>query len=247
MTFKQVAEDGGSIIKGEKSTPITFSEVIYFDVNDQGKKLTPKAAKQAFLAAQERNSIISSYKEAGIYTKRFLRYYAVFNVAQTKGLSSDVIAPQLINFSKVERYERADEMIRQHSIDIRHVVANSAHYNIVADYIQMPFIEQFSSTENYYATLFHETVHWSGHEKRLHRKIGKRETEEYAFEELVAELGSAFLCAHFQLPASLTSTSAYIKSWLSALQRDRNYLLKAISYSEKAMNYLSQPQPSILC
>lgn len=240
MTFKQIADSGGSVIKDEKSTPVTFSEVIYF--NDKDEKITPKEAKRLFLEAKEKHPTIYTYNQAGIKTKRFLKYYLVFNVAQTKDLSSDITAPQLINLSPKERFDKADELIRCHNIDVKHVAGNSAHFEVNNDVIQMPFIEQFASTERYYATLFHETIHWTGHEKRLKREFGAWQTEKYAFEELIAEMGSAFLCAHFNLPASLTSTTAYIKSWLGALQNDKKYLLKAISFSEHAMNYLLQKQ-----
>lgn len=240
MTFKQVTDLGGSIVKGEKSSSITFSEVIY--LNSKGDKITPKEAKQAFSEAKAKDPTISKYKEVGISTKRFLRYYAVFNVAQTKGLSKEISEPQLAKLSPKERSERADAIMQIHRIKIKHVAGNSAHFEMNNDVIQMPFIEQFSSTESYYATLFHEMIHWTGHTKRLNRPMKTKDTTDYAFEELIAELGSAFLCAHFQLPASINSTTAYIKSWLTALQNDHNYIIKAVSHAERAMNFLLEKQ-----
>jgi len=153
-----------------------------------------------------------------------------------------MVAPQLAKLSPKERYEIADGLEHSNGIVIKHVAANSAQFEPDRDIIQMPYMEQFESSERYYATLFHEMVHWTGHEKRLKRAFGKRSTEEYAFEELVAELGSAFLCAHFQIPASLTSSSAYIVSWLKALQNNKSYVLKAVGYAERAMNYLLQKE-----
>lgn len=246
MTFKQVTDLGGSIIKGEKSTHITFSEVIY--LNNKGDKITPKEAKLAFGEAKTKDPTISTYRDAGISTKRFLRYYFVFNVAQTKGLSKEITEPQLAKLSHKERSQLADEIMQIHRIKVKHVAGNSAHFEVNNDVIQMPFIEQFSSTESYYATLFHEMIHWTGHKKRLNRQLTTKEKTDYAFEELVAELGSAFLCAHFQLPASLTSTTAYIKSWLAALQNDHSYILKAVGHAERAMNFLLEKQTiSVYC
>jgi antirestriction protein ArdC len=246
MTFKQVTDLGGSIVKGEKSTHITFSEVIY--LNKKGDKITPKEAKLAFSEAKAKDPTISTYRDAGISTKRFLRYYFVFNVAQTKGLSKEITEPQLAKLSHKDRSKLADEIMKIHRINVKHVAGNSAHFEVNNDIIQMPFIEQFNSTESYYATLFHEMIHWTGHNKRLNRQLKTKDKTDYAFEELIAELGSAFLCAHFQLPASLTSTTAYIKSWLAALQNDHSYILKAVGHAERAMNFLLEKQTiSVYC
>lgn len=236
LTFKQINEAGGSVIKGEKSTMITFADVLYFDKN--GNKISEQEAKALFQQAKERDANIRKYKDIGISTKRFLKYYLVFNVAQTTGLSDEIIAPELVKLQDKERFEAADKIIHENGVVIKHVSGNSAHYEIHNDIIQMPFLKQFKATENYYATLFHEITHWTGNEKRLNRLFGKHDTPEYAFEELIAELGSTFMCAYLQIQAPLTSSTAYIKSWLSALEDDRNYIIKAVAYAERATQYL---------
>lgn len=236
LTFKQIKDAGGSVLKSEKSTSVTFSQVIY--LNDKNEKITPEEAKQVFLKAKEEHPTIYSYREAGITTKRFLRYYLVFNVAQTKGLPDTFSSKSQEPLLEIERDEQAEELLLEHEVNYVHAVGDSAHYDILNDIIYLPFTKQFKTSETYYATLFHELIHWTGHEKRLQRTFGISDSPEYAFEELVAELGSAFLCAHFQIPASLTSTTAYIKSWLTALQNDHNYILKALGLAEKAMDFL---------
>lgn len=244
LTFNQIKDAGGSVLKGEKSTSVTFTEVIYF-LNDQ--KILPKDAKRHLSEAQAKNPSIATYKEVGIFTKRFLKYYFVFNVAQTKDLPEVLLTNGQQPLSEIERDERVDELLKNHNVVYVHSFGDSAHYSPLVDIIRMPFTRQFTSSENYYSVLFHELIHWTGHESRLNRLFSRNETD-YAFEELIAELGSAFLCAHFQIPASLTSTTAYIKSWLRALQDDHNYILKAVKFSEQAMEYLleKKPQPTFL-
>lgn len=239
LTFNQIKEAGGSVQKGEKSTPITFTEVIYL-LNEQ--KITPKDARRHLTEAQMNNPGITTYKEVGISTRRFLRYYFVFNVAQTKDLPDVLFTKGQQPLTEINRDERIEQLLIDHNVKYVHSVGDTASYSPLVDIIRMPFTKQFTTSENYYAVLFHELVHWTGHEKRLNRSFGAWNSFEYAFEELIAELGSAFLCTHFQLPASLTSTTAYIKNWLGSLQDDHNYILKAVKYAEQAMNYLIEKQ-----
>lgn len=239
LTFNQIKEVGGSVQKGEKSTPITFTEVIYL-LNEQ--KITPKDAKRHLTEAQMNNPGITTYKEVGISTRRFLRYYFVFNVAQAKDLPEVLLSNGQQPMAEIERDERVDELLRNHNVIYIHSFGDSAHYSPLVDIIRMPFTKQFTSSENYYSVLFHELIHWTGHEKRLNRTFGAWSSPEYAFEELIAELGSAFLCAHFQIPAPLTSNTAYVKSWLTVLQSDHTYLLKAMKFSDSAMTYLIEKQ-----
>lgn len=240
LTFKQIHKAGGSVLKDEKSCMVTFTDVSYHDRD--GNPLTPQAAKTAFQTAKAANPSIATYSEVGITTKRFLKIYQVFNVAQTSGLPDSLIKPQFDGLTQKERHELAESLIRDSGAVIVHVSANSAHYDQLHDKIQVPFSEQFKNSENYYSTLFHEVIHWTGHKSRLNRPFGKKKSPEYAFEELVAELGSAFLCAEMGIPAPLKSSAAYIKSWLTALENDRNYLLKAVSQAEKAVLYLVKKQ-----
>ncbi|MFN8283357.1 MAG: zincin-like metallopeptidase domain-containing protein [Chitinophagales bacterium] len=239
LTFNQIKDAGGSVLKGEKSTSVTFTDVIYF-LNDQ--KITAKDAKRHLSEAQAKNPSITTYKEVGIKTKRFLKYYFVFNVAQTKDLPEILFTKGQEPLTEIERIAQAEHLLKQHDIICINAVGDSAHYNYVTDVIQMPFAKQFENSEHYYAVLFHELIHWTGHESRLNRLFSKKGSPDYAFEELIAELGSAFLCAHYQIPAPLTSTTAYVKSWLTVLQNDRTYLLKAMKFSDNAMSYLIEKQ-----
>lgn len=239
LTFNQIRDASGTVRKGEKATPVVFTEVIYM-LNDQ--KILPKDAKTLFLEAKKKNSSISTYKEIGIATKWFLRYYHVFNVAQTNDLIEVLLTKGQQQMTEIERDARAEQLLIDHNVKYVHSAGDTACYNPLVDIIRMPFTKQFTTSQNYYSVLFHELIHWTGNEKRLNRTFGEWDSPEYAFEELIAELGSSFLCAYFQLPAPLTSTTAYVKSWLTALQNDQMYLFKAMNYAERAMNYLIEKQ-----
>ena len=115
--------------------------------------------------------------------------------------------------------------------------------------MQMPIIEAFRDAESYYATLGHEFIHSTKHPTRLVRDFGRKTwgDEGYAREELVAELGSAFLCADLELtPEARDDHAGYIANWLEVLKNDRRCVVQAASYAQKAVDYLHglQPQPA---
>ena len=112
----------------------------------------------------------------------------------------------------------------------------------------MPHIESFRSPEAYYATLAHELTHWTKHEKRLDREFGRKRwgDEGYAREELVAELGAAFLCADLSLtPEPGTDHAAYIQSWLKVLRDDKRAIFSAAAHAQRAADFLHSLQPVI--
>jgi antirestriction protein ArdC len=121
---------------------------------------------------------------------------------------------------------------------IRHG-GNSAYYKPSEDYINMPVKSDFHHEAAYYATLLHELTHWSGSSHRLDRTYGKRFGDTaYAFEELIAELGAAFLCEKFAVKGDLRH-EGYIQSWLKALKDDNKMIFKAAAYAQKSSDYLS--------
>jgi antirestriction protein ArdC len=117
---------------------------------------------------------------------------------------------------------------------------DSAYYRPSTDQIVMPPMAAFNSPENYHATLLHESVHATGHEKRLKRLTPTRfGSSEYAYEELVAELGAAMLCAYCGVNGDLRH-SGYIDSWLKALKNDKQFILSAAGKAQAAMDYLTK-------
>jgi antirestriction protein ArdC len=145
-----------------------------------------------------------------------MKGYSVFNVDQIEGLPEHYYSKPEPIIDPALRIDHAEEFFGHTRADIRHG-GNSAHYAGGSDHVQMPHFETFRSPEAYYATLAHELTHWTKHKSRLDREFGRKKwgDEGYAREELVAELGAAFLCADLELtPEVSTDHAAYIQSWL---------------------------------
>lgn len=150
--------------------------------------------------------------------------------------------PDLFGF--VEERPSVEALVRATAAQVKHG-ASGAWYIPASDLIEMPNKESFvatrhgSATDGYYSTLLHELVHWSGARTRLARPIGTQDREEYAKEELIAELGAAFLCAHFSRSVEpRPDHAAYLSSWLKHLDSDEHYLLAAASAAQKAFDFL---------
>ena len=124
---------------------------------------------------------------------------------------------------------------------------NQAYYSVASDFVQMPFFETFRDAESYYATLAHELTHWTRHPSRLDRSFGRKRfgDEGYAMEELVAELGAAFLSADLALtPEPREDHAAYIGHWLNVLKNDKRAIFTAASHAQRAADFLSNPSPA---
>ena len=141
-----------------------------------------------------------------------------------------------------QRIDHAERFFAATGADIRHG-GNSAHYSGGTDHVQMPAFEAFCSPEAYYATLAHELTHWTKHKSRLDRDFGRKTwgDEGYAREELVAELGAAFLAADLGLAIEPRPDHAsYIASWIKVLQDDTRAIVQAAAHAERAVAYLHQ-------
>lgn len=212
VTYKQATARGGQVRKGEKSTPVVFWKV--YD-REKGDK-----------------------KEKGFV----LRYYNVFNVAQCEGLDVPVSEPEVPSdfnpIAECEKVVRAYKTIPK----LEHG-GGRACYIPSFDKILMPERETFECAEAYYSTLFHELTHSTGHEDRLNRdgimnpiRFG---SHEYSFEELVAECGSAFLCAHSGIiDTTLDNSAAYIDNWRKKLSKEPKWLVEASGKAAKASDYI---------
>jgi antirestriction protein ArdC len=124
---------------------------------------------------------------------------------------------------------------------------NRAFYRPSTDSIMMPSVEAFRDAQSYYATLAHETTHWTSHPSRLARDFGGKRfgSEGYAIEELVAELGAAFICADLDLALEPREDHAtYIASWLEVLKNDNRAIFTAASHAQRAADFLNALQPA---
>ena len=208
-TFKHWQAKGGNVRKGEKGTKIVFFSNVTNENKDTG--------------------------ETSTYA--LLKAYYVFNAAQVDGVEfAKPEAPETV-FNPVEA---AEERIVKTGADITHG-GDVAFYMPSADRIQLPNKTAFNSEANYYATAFHELVHWSGAESRLDRDLSKGRfgNPEYAFEELVAEMGAAFLCNDHGIQGELRH-AGYIQSWLKACREDNKAIFRASALAQKAADYINQ-------
>lgn len=163
-----------------------------------------------------------------------LRSYTVFNVAQIDGLPPTVLTPE---DTPPPLDADAQRFIDATRADIRHG-GSRACFVPSLDIIQLPQRSDFASIESYFGTAIHELGHWVGHETRLNRDLNNRfGSQAYAAEELVAELTSAFLCAHLGVNGELRHAS-YIESWLALLKMDSRAIFTAASKASQAADFL---------
>jgi antirestriction protein ArdC len=212
ITFRQAAALGGHVRRGSHGATVVYANAISRTVEgDDG-------------VASER-------------TIPFLKAYTVFNVEQVEGLPGHFYATDGIRLDAAQRIERAESFFANLGAEIRHG-GDSAYYARRRDYVQMTPFECFEDPESYYATLAHECVHWTGHKGRLDRDFG-RGSDGYAREELVAEIGSAFICADLDLELSARSDHAsYVANWLEVLRNDRRFLFSAAAHAQRACAHL---------
>lgn len=178
-------------------------------------------------------------KKEGVKTGRtipMLKKYNVFNVEQCENIKVKIVKPM------VTEETDALKLALSSGADVRHG-GNQAFFKPSADYIQMPPQDNFKA-DQYDCTLLHELTHWTGHRARLARDFtGRFGSEAYAFEELVAEMGSAFLCCMLGVKENVLQHASYIESWLKVLRDDKKAIFTAASQSKKAVELLL-PQPA---
>jgi antirestriction protein ArdC len=216
LTFLQAKKHGGHIGKGEKATYIVFSD----------------------------RKVREVQKEDGTTEEKvfhFVRSFPVFNWEQTSGVpkkESGVTLEPDRNLLEV-----CNEVLSNMPIPPVYRESGSAAYYVPReDLVNLPPIETFESTSGYVATKFHEYGHSTGHKARLNRpgimEVASFGGEEYSFEELVAELTSAYLCARHGIDNTLENSAAYIRHWIEALKNDKTLLMKASGKAMAAVDYI---------
>lgn len=214
MTFRQSLELGGHVRKGEKSVAIIYyGKTTKRQEDDQGEEVDE--------------------------TIRFLKCYPVFNVEQIDDLPAHFYRHQRSEIEKTPPPSEREAFFGRIGAEVRHG-GDRAFYRRSEDFIQMPPYGAFDDPERYFATRAHETIHWSGAPHRLDRTKGKTFGDsQYAFEELVAEIGSAILGANIGLPPDhVEDHAAYVGSWLKALKNDKRFILKAAADAQKAADFV---------
>jgi len=221
LSYKQALELGGNVKKGEKSTLVIFWNWL------EKEKTDPETGER--------------------HTEEipFLRYYNVFNADQCENITipkDDTPKIPDLEFTPI----RACENIVAHMPNKPQIVHDNvkrAYYRPCDDLVHMPSREKFVSVEEYYSTLFHELTHSTGHESRLNRKDNEKlaafGSADYSKEELVAEMGAAFLCGYAEIEnKTIDNSAAYIQGWLKQLKNDKKLIVHAAAQAQKSTDYI---------
>ncbi len=214
MTFKQAQQLGATVRKGEHGSLVVFADrFTKTETDPQGQE---------------------SAREIP-----FMKGFTVFNVEQIDGLPASYTGKAQEPREPVARIEKAERFFAATGATIRHG-GSKAFYAPARDLVQMPPRESFEDAESYCATLAHELTHWTSHPDRLSRELGKRFGDHaYAAEELIAEMGSAFLCADLGItPEVREDHTAYLACWLDVMKSDSRAIFTAASQAQRAADYL---------
>jgi antirestriction protein ArdC len=224
MTFKQALELDAHVRKGEHGSLVVYANSITkTETGENGEDMEREIP--------------------------FMKGYTVFNVEQIEGLPAHYYAKPENPLPLSERIEGADRFITATGATVYHG-GNSAYYAPSRDIVQMPPFEAFRDKESYYATALPELTHWTNHKSRLDRSFDAKRFGDhgYAREELVAELGAAFLCADLGItPEIRDDHAAYLGHWLKVLKEDKRAIFSAAAHAQRAADYLHglQPQTAI--
>ena len=215
-TFKQWTEKGGKIRKGEKSEIVVFWKFqIVEEENEDGEKEEKKIP--------------------------ILKYYNVFHISQVEGVTvKEEELPEVKPIESAEKIKR--EYVEREHIRILEYTTNEAFYSPAGDFIQVPERGQYRDANEFYSTLYHEMVHSTGHKSRLNRleRDAHFGNEIYSKEELVAELGAAFVMNLLGIETKKTfrNSTAYIQNWIQVLKNDPRFVVSAAGKAEKAVHYI---------
>lgn len=215
MTYKQAQEMKAQVRRGEQGSLVVYANTLTKSEQDENGEEVEREIP-------------------------FMKGYTVFNVEQIDGLPADYYAQPTNPLPETERIEQADHFLAATAADIRHG-GNRAYYSPAQDFIQLPPFAAFKEPEAYYATALHELTHWTRHDKRLARDFGRQRFGDvgYAREELVAELGAAFLCADLGITPEVRADHAdYIGHWLEVLKSDNRAIFQAAAHAQRAADYL---------
>jgi antirestriction protein ArdC len=216
LTYRQANELGGQVRRGEQGATVVFWQL-------RKIRLTAETRPQDEDPSELPDRVYP-----------LLRCYTVFNLAQIDGLPQATTA---VVHPACEPEARSEDLLLMSGADIRHGGSN-AFYQPSTDEIHLPPRQAFSAAGLYYATALHELTHWTSHSSRCNRQLGQRFGDgAYAAEELIAEMGSAFLCAHCRIDGQLQHAS-YLDHWLKVLRADKRAIFVASTKAQQAADYV---------
>lgn len=219
LTFNQIKELGGSVIKGSKSYVVVFWKIL------ENEKPTGEINKVPML-----------------------RYYRIFHIDSVEGIDQSKIPTEEAYDHDFNPIEHCENLVNGW-VDCPNIVLNKAQalYKPGSDTVEMPNPRNFFGDESYYSALYHELIHSTGHKRRLnrHEKFPDNSfaSKDYSIEELIAEMGAAFLCGISGIQTKTFDNSVgYVQSWLKRLKNDNKFVLSAASHAQHAVDYILENQ-----
>ena len=230
-TYKQISEMGGQVRKGEKAT-----HVLFYKFDDE----KTKAQEQPGTPTTEGNG------EKDQTRPPMVRCYAVFNVEQAEGLKLERKADDRTKEPEWKAHQTAERVIKESGVHVAHVRGDRAFYNMQTDKVTLPEREQFATANGYYQTALHELGHATGHPERMNRDTlkngaGNFGSEEYAREELRAEMSAMMTGDRVGVGHDGSRGAAYVQGWIKALDKDPKEIYKAAADAQKISDYLLRP------
>lgn len=237
-TFKSIVKSGGRLKKGSKGCLIEFFTYIFKD-KESGKTVKNEVA--AKMSEEEKKKIVKI---------PCVKNYVVFNSEQIENLEEINLSLSVQNSieSHILEIENSEKfvynIIKNGNLNLRYSINEIAFYSPGSDFVMLPKKEYFISASKYYSTLFHEILHWTGHEERLDRNLkGHDDKESYSFEELIAEMGSMLICLQFGISEEFINSVRYLKSWSGLNREDRTVKIRsAFVESKRGKKFLENLQ-----
>ncbi len=223
MTYRQAGQIGAQVREGETGTTVVYaSRFTKTETDPRGDEVARDIP--------------------------YFKTYTVFNCDQIDGLPEQYYHRPDKIIDPVSRIEHADRFFKHTRAVIRHG-GSKAFFAPASDHIQMPPFESFRDAESYVAVLCHEATHWTAPEHRVGRDLSRyhKDRTERAREELIAELGSCFLCADLGIVPELEPRpdhASYLHSWLGVLKDDKRAIFQAAAHAQRAVTYLHSLQPA---
>jgi antirestriction protein ArdC len=222
LTFRQALSLGGNVRKGERGTTVVYAD--------------------RFVPEEEKRRARETGEEAQAIP--FLKRFTVFNTAQCEGLPQDIAVDVPPPPGTIE--PRVDALIKATGVDFR-IGGDRAFYVPALDYVQVPPPAAYFEPINWHRTALHELSHLSGHPSRLNRDLsGSFGSKKYAFEEIIAEISAAFLCASLGIVPTVRHAD-YVGSWLDVLREDNRAIVRAASQASKAADWILSFLPDAEC
>ena len=233
-TFNSIVKAGGKLKKGARGCVIEFFSFIYKDKETQ---ITIPLERIKLMSFEQLQNVVKipCVKNYVVFNSQFIENISEMNLSIVEEEPTENEVSEILTADNF-----INKIIVNGNLNLKFGVNGVAFYSPTKDFVQLPKREFFISTAKYYSTLFHEVIHWTGHESRLNREMkGSRDKESYSFEELIAEMGAMLCSLQFGIYEEFINSIRYLKGWASRNKQDKEIAIrKAFIESKRAKKYL---------